>query len=96
MLYITFKGSQAGEFTITWHIGEKLSAFFQDKLEKALKTEYPTPIEVQADGDELDFIQNNFINLPMVRNCRVVRWKGDFAALIFDHLPREHGGIKED
>jgi hypothetical protein len=44
--------------------------------------------EVQADGDELDHIQNMFLKtapLPIPRN-RVVRWFGDHAKLIMGNL----------
>lgn len=40
---------------------------------------------VQADGHELEYIQNRFTNLPTVNN-RVVRWYGDYAKFIVGNL----------
>ena len=43
-------------------------------------------IEIHADGDELEFIKNNFANLPMANHVRVVRWTGEHARFILGHL----------
>lgn len=42
--------------------------------------------EIQADGDELEYIQKHFTNLPMANLSRVVRWKGDLAQFIYDNF----------
>jgi hypothetical protein len=42
--------------------------------------------EVQADGDELQAIKDQFVNLPMSSKRHVVTWKSDFALLLVQHL----------
>lgn len=37
---------------------------------------------VQADGDELEYIRNNFINIPFSKTKRVQRWFGQEANFI--------------
>lgn len=44
-----------------------------------------TVIEIQADGDELLYIEKQFKNLPSTTN-RVVRWHGEFARFIAYNL----------
>lgn len=41
--------------------------------------------EIQADGDELEFIREKFTNIPMT-NCSTVRWHDDMARYIVDNL----------
>ena len=41
--------------------------------------------EVSADGDELDYINANFENIPNCRHKRVVVWKGETARFIVRH-----------
>ena len=43
-------------------------------------------IEVQADCDELTYIEMNFGNIPIARKKRVVKWTGDFAVFIYNNL----------
>lgn len=77
MIYLV---SPAGEFgknetVFNWHVGESLP--------------YPrgvTITEVQADGDELEYIFNNFRGLPLSNKKRVQTWRGDFAQFIADNL----------
>ena len=58
-----------------WHVGEKyVFGIFADYV-----------IEIQADGDELEYIKNNFTNIPY-SNKRVVNWKGDIAKFIVRNL----------
>lgn len=40
----------------------------------------------QADGDELEYIKNNFGNIPMALNKRVVEWFDSDAKFIVRHL----------
>ncbi|KKN81554.1 hypothetical protein LCGC14_0318130 [marine sediment metagenome] len=42
--------------------------------------------EIQADGDELEYIKTNFTNLPMAPLKKVVRWRGEHARFILNHL----------
>ena len=60
---------------ITWHIGQ--SPEFQ--IWNGIRT-------VQADGDELEHIQNNFTSIPMRTGKRVVIWHGEMAQFIVDNL----------
>lgn len=71
--------------TITWHIGENID-LNEDDVRNVLS--------VQADCDELEYIELKFKNLPMVNDERVVEWFGDHAKFIARHLskrvPLEH------
>lgn len=60
---------------ITWHVGDKLTANF-----KVLNV-----IEVQADGDELQFILDNAKQLPFC-HARVQNWFGDQAKWIVQNI----------
>lgn len=77
---------------LEWHIGSPLP-------EPPKRHGYPTPrvLEVQADGDELDYILNCFNNIPgptslargaswHPRPIRVVCWFGDTAMFIYHNL----------
>jgi hypothetical protein len=70
MLYITYEDKET-----TWHINESI-----DKNTAAKIT------EIQADGDELAFIQQSFSNIPMPLHRRVVRWYGEIARFIIVNL----------
>lgn len=63
---------------VEWHTGEKIHQW---------NVIHYVAILVQVDGDELYYIEGNFPNLPRSRNGAVCKWRGDFAAFIFDHLP---------
>ena len=41
---------------------------------------------IQADGDELDYINANFLNIPNPFKKRVVRWFGEMARFIYNNL----------
>lgn len=56
----------------TWHVGKPSPVNYK---------EIPKVVEVQADGDELTFILNRFINLPATTSP-VQRWFGDHAKMI--------------
>jgi len=43
-------------------------------------------IEVQADGDELAYLKNEFVNLPYNRRASVQVWKGELAQFIYDNM----------
>ena len=83
MLYIVKdhdSDSQWHEYFINeiWHVGdmEPRAAEFISEV-----------TQVQADGDELDFIRKQFKNLPDT-NRAVVCWFGDHAKFIVAHLGR--------
>lgn len=73
MLYIISNGKER-----IWHVGEKNPIGFKEVSDVD---------EVQADGDELQHIQDMFINSTFpIPNGRVVRWFGDHARLIIGNL----------
>jgi hypothetical protein len=63
-----------------WHIGEPIP--------QELFTFAKFATMVQADGDELNYVLDNFGGLPFVRNGkkRVWRWYGDHAKFIVGNL----------
>lgn len=79
---------------VEWHIGEKLPSTLFDKMENGGYK----PTLVQADGDELEWLGRNFTGLPRAQPVMnpVQRWRGDFAAFIFDHLPKKFGDGNAD
>lgn len=78
MLYIVFQAPSGSSVEKSWHVGEKLP---HDLLHGK------TVIGVQADGHELDYVRENFANIPYAKECGVQRWRGDIATFIADHLP---------
>ena len=77
MLYFISKAGTERE----WHVGQKIPAIVSDV------------VEVQADGDELKFILDNFYNIPALRPeaAPVQLWKGEFARFIYDNMPGSRG-----
>lgn len=75
MLSIKFKGSTYPAKAFEWHVGEGRPGVNMEQVE-----------EIQADGDELEHIKSNFTNLPMANHVHVVRWSGEFARFILNHL----------
>lgn len=41
---------------------------------------------VQADGDELQYIKENFAHIP-IGPAVVAKWRGEMAQFIFENLP---------
>lgn len=60
-----------------WHIGEST---------KSMNDYGRQCIKIQADGDELGAIQDQFTGVPMHRTARVQKWSGDMAAFIAMNL----------
>lgn len=71
MLIVTLKNGTSK----AWHVGSPRPLVHINDVDS-----------VQADGDELQYIMDNFSSLPMVKGRWVVRWHGDDAKFIFDHL----------
>lgn len=57
----------------TWYVGNPVP-----KMENV--------IEVQADGDELHYIEMHFRGIPIACKKQVVKWTGDFAVFIYNNL----------
>jgi hypothetical protein len=71
MLYIVYKSGEEQSWHMPFDLTLKMSA-------RAVE-------EVQADGDELEYIRNNFTNLPTATG-RVARWFGETARFIIANL----------
>lgn len=63
--------SEDGSFE--WHVGEKLPV-----IEKVIR--------VTADGDELEFIHDNFANIPFRGKMQAVTWPSPWAEFIYQNL----------
>lgn len=74
MLYVILKGGRE----LGWHTGEKIYLPPQSEV-----------VEVQADGHELEWIKENFNNIPYHKLNRVQNWSGDMARFIAQNLPRD-------
>lgn len=87
MLYIVRK---TRDEELTWHVGEKKPewpVYLSYPSARGNETEpFKDVVEIQADGHELEYIRQNFKNLPDATHKRVVSWKGDMAQFIYDHL----------
>lgn len=76
MMYIGTIVDNDWEISIGWHVCET-----KPTLSKGTVVTY-----IQADGDELIFVLNQFDNLPHTKG-RVQIWRGIFAQFIYDNLP---------
>ena len=74
-LYVKFYGDDHDEFVFYVGSGKLPSRFPQHAMF----------YEVQADGDELEKIREQFTNIRMTTN-RVVFWKDEDAQFIVDNL----------
>lgn len=83
MMFIVRRGSKL----IEWHVGEKVP---EDVIVHPGGREefyrFQDVSEIQADGDELEYIKTNFSHLPMRNHQRIVQWKGALAQFIYDNL----------
>jgi len=75
MLYITFEDEDGNKKAICWHVGSRPDLDYEANVKK-----------VQADGDELLYIQNSFNNIPYHKKARVQSWTGEIAKFIANHL----------
>lgn len=83
MMYIIRKSCQS--FPRPWRVEEARP----ELTPQATRTDgaFEDVCEVQADGLELEYIRANFKNLPDMPENRMIRWRGDLAQFIYDHLP---------
>jgi hypothetical protein len=42
-------------------------------------------VEIQLDGDELEYLIENFVNIPYSRKARIQNWYGDMAKFIVEN-----------
>jgi len=77
-----------------WRFGEKLDKIaHQEMMQKGY-----LPVAVEVSGEERDWVGRNFSGIPRVSVGVLTeseKWRGDFAAFIYDHLPRVFVGIRE-
>ncbi len=90
MLVAILTGQGRPHRTLEWHIGEH---FDGDMIQKREKEGYVCTY-LQVDGHELEYVTTHFKNIPLATTGpemeglpRVMRWRGEVAAFIFDHLP---------
>lgn len=87
MLYITYKREGYGYDYHTWHIDTKLPEGMKEKLSDSANAEdLSNLVSVYADGDELEWIENNFRNMPVGKG-RSTTYFGDMAKMIVAALP---------
>ncbi len=58
-----------------WRVGESAPNIPENTIDS-----------VQADGEELTYIRNNFQNIPICTHRHVVSWEGEMARFILRHL----------
>ena len=75
MLVIIDRGAK----TYEWHVGESLPVAASGPLVEFVE-------KIQAGGDELKYILDNFTNLPVAKHRHVVTWEGVIARFIVSHL----------
>ena len=81
MLYVV-----CGTQEFSWHLGESFKSIetqVKDMIDA--NAELQTRLEVQADGDELQFIIDHFKNLPHVIITNNT-WYGDHARFIIGNM----------
>ena len=81
MLYIVFAGKKPKP-DVEWHVGEKLPDTLNlPGSEIAL---------VYADGHELEWLEENVVNLPHMKDGSSMQWFGDTAKMIACVLPKKY------
>lgn len=78
MLYII----RSGQPVSGWHVGEPRPL----EIAGGAGSYVHEVIEIQADGDELAYIERHFTNLKTVPGARSVNWFGDDAKFIVKNL----------
>ena len=74
--------------THEWHVGEKLPADLFDQCCEHRADSIERVICIQASGDELTWVEENFKNVPMLTEP-VAYWYGDIARSIVAKLPEQ-------
>ena len=49
---------------------------------------------IEADGEELEFIRQNFVGIRSVGYASSLRWTGDDAKFIIGNLPKQNIGME--
>ncbi len=79
MLVITAIDETGRLVDLEWHVGEKSPTM---RLGEITSRELEAVVAVTADGHELEYIKQNFTNIPMVANRTIVVWTGNLAQFI--------------
>lgn len=80
MLVVGYPQKQFGNYDLTFHSG---AGRIRETVEEAFSTE--TNLMVQADGHELQAIQQQFSDISMA-SARVVRWTNETARFIINNI----------
>lgn len=80
MLVVGYPQRQFGHYDLTFHND---AGRIREIVEEAFSTE--GNLMVQADGHELQAIQQQFSGIPMT-SARVVRWTGESARFIINNI----------
>lgn len=67
------------ERTLDWHVGETAP-------KDVIDDESVQVLDIYADGEELEYIRDYFVGIPMKRRAHGVLWRGEFARFIFDNM----------
>lgn len=43
-------------------------------------------VSLEADGEELESIKREFVNIPFTKSARTMIWKAEFARFIWENL----------
>ena len=83
MLYVKYKAPASGEQHATngLHLHNR-----QRTVENIIGRPVEEITSIQADGDELEEIIEQFANLVYPKRGRVVTWRGEAAQFIYEHL----------
>lgn len=76
MLIIKMNKKGIGKNEYAWHVGQSSPQGLNLELIE----------KIQADGDELKYILDNFANLPVAKHRHAITWEGVIARFIVSHL----------
>lgn len=68
-----------------WHVGERDNTMSTAGLRELL-ADFGEVIVLQADGDELQLINDKIVGVRKAPHKRVVRWTGEDAMFIIDNI----------
>lgn len=75
---------------LIWHVETKV------KVNLTLESFLDRTFQVQADGHELEWIRERFVNLPDEPQGRVVSWFGDHAKMIAYRIAMNYLQFKDE
>ena len=75
-----WNGTDGNNGEIPWHVGQ------DNPFKRAKDDDYLMLSHIQADGDELFHITTRFANLVYPKDLKVVKFFGETARMILEHL----------